>query len=79
MGSLTDNLTTFVVLPDPRGFAPNGPANWASGFLPASHQATAMQALLDRAGTPVLGVVLNRTPVNQLNSYYKQYSAYYSG
>ena len=36
-------------------------------------------ALLDRAGTPVLGVVLNRTPVNQLNSYYKQYSAYYSG
>ena len=37
------------------------------------------KALLDRAGTPVLGVVLNRTPVNQLNSYYKQYSAYYSG
>jgi tyrosine-protein kinase Etk/Wzc len=37
------------------------------------------KALLDRAGTPVLGVVLNRTPVKQLNSYYKQYSAYYSG
>jgi polysaccharide biosynthesis transport protein len=37
------------------------------------------KALLDRAGTPILGVVLNRTPVNQLNSYYKQYSAYYSG
>ena len=36
------------------------------------------KALLDRAGTPILGVVLNRTPVNQLNSYYKQYSAYYS-
>jgi polysaccharide biosynthesis transport protein len=37
------------------------------------------KALLDRAGTPVLGVVLNRTPVKQLNSYYKQYSSYYSG
>jgi succinoglycan biosynthesis transport protein ExoP len=37
------------------------------------------KALLDRSGTPVLGVVLNRTPVKQLNSYYKQYSAYYSG
>jgi polysaccharide biosynthesis transport protein len=37
------------------------------------------KALLDRAGTPILGVVLNRTPVKQLNSYYKHYSAYYSG
>src|SRR6266446_5935895 len=40
LGSLTDNLPTFVVLPDPRGFAPNGPANWGSGFLPAAHQGT---------------------------------------
>jgi hypothetical protein len=40
LGSLNDNLPTFVVLPDPRGFAPNGPANWASGFLPAAHQGT---------------------------------------
>src|SRR5678816_2849752 len=35
------------------------------------------KAILERAGTPILGVVLNRTPVKQLNSYYKQYSAYY--
>src|SRR5882762_1108454 len=27
LGALTDNLPTFVVLPDVRGFAPNGPAN----------------------------------------------------
>ena len=40
LGSLTDNLPTFVVLPDLRGFAPNGPANWSSGFLPATHQGT---------------------------------------
>src|SRR6266487_1622763 len=40
LGSLTDHLPTFVVLPDPRGFAPNGPANWSSGFLPAAHQGT---------------------------------------
>src|SRR5439155_56557 len=40
LGSMTDNLPTFVVLPDPRGFAPNGPANWSSGFLPAAHQGT---------------------------------------
>ena len=36
------------------------------------------KAILDRAGTPVVGVVLNRTPVKHLNAYYKQYSAYYS-
>jgi len=35
------------------------------------------KAILERAGTPIVGVVLNRTPVKQLNSYYKQYSAYY--
>jgi hypothetical protein len=40
LGSLTDNLPAFVVLPDARGFAPNGPANWGSGFLPAAHQGT---------------------------------------
>ncbi|HEV3116512.1 MAG TPA: DUF1501 domain-containing protein [Gemmataceae bacterium] len=40
LGSLTQNLPAFVVLPDSRGFAPNGPANWSSGFLPASYQGT---------------------------------------
>ena len=40
LGSMNDNLPTFVVLPDSRGFAPNGPANWSAGFLPAAHQGT---------------------------------------
>ncbi len=40
LGRLTDDLPTFVVLPDSRGFAPNGPANWSAGFLPATHQGT---------------------------------------
>jgi succinoglycan biosynthesis transport protein ExoP len=35
------------------------------------------KTLLERSGTPILGVVLNRTPVKQLNSHYKQYSGYY--
>jgi hypothetical protein len=38
LGSLNDNLPAFVVLPDARGFPPNGPANWSAGFLPAEHQ-----------------------------------------
>ena len=40
LGSISDNLPTFVVLPDHRGFASNGPKNWSSAFLPAQHQGT---------------------------------------
>ena len=40
LGSMTSDLPTFVVLPDSRGFAPNGPGNWTAGFLPAAHQGT---------------------------------------
>ncbi len=47
LGSLNNNLPTLVVLPDPRGFPPNGPSNWSAGFLPAAHQATMI-----RVGSP---------------------------
>lgn len=40
LGSLNDNLPTFVVLPDSRGFAPGGPKNWSAGFLPSAFQGT---------------------------------------
>ncbi len=43
LGSLNENLPTFVVLPDHRGFASNGPKNWDSGFLPAEHQGTILR------------------------------------
>jgi hypothetical protein len=44
LGSANKNLPTLVVLPDPRGYPPNGPANWSAGFLPAAHQATMIRA-----------------------------------
>lgn len=40
LGTLNDNLPTFVVLPDHRGYASNGPKNWSSAFLPAHTQGT---------------------------------------
>jgi hypothetical protein len=40
LGSMNENLPTFVVLPDHRGFASNGQKNWDSAFLPAQHQGT---------------------------------------
>jgi hypothetical protein len=44
LGSMNKDLPTFVVLPDSRGFAPNGPGNWSAGFLPAAHQGTIIRA-----------------------------------
>jgi hypothetical protein len=38
LGSMADNLPTFVVLPDSRSLPTGGATNWSSGFLPARHQ-----------------------------------------
>ncbi len=43
LGKVTDNVPTFVVLPDSRGFGPGGPKNWTAGFLPSTHQGTLVQ------------------------------------
>lgn len=40
LGSMNENLPTFVVLPDHRGFASGGTKNWHAAFLPAQHQGT---------------------------------------
>jgi len=40
LGCETDNLPTFVVLPDPRGLPYNQKGNFTSGFLPVTHQGT---------------------------------------
>jgi Protein of unknown function (DUF1501) len=42
LGTLNEDLPTFVVLPDHRGYASNGPKNWDSAFLPTQHQGTAI-------------------------------------
>ncbi|MFN0055288.1 MAG: DUF1501 domain-containing protein [Planctomycetales bacterium] len=40
LGYDNDQLPTFVVLPDPRGWPNGGSNNWSNGFLPAEHQGT---------------------------------------
>ena len=42
LGSLNENLPTFVVLPDVRGLPYNQRGNFSSGFLPVTHQGTAI-------------------------------------
>jgi hypothetical protein len=43
LGSENDNLPSFVVLPDHRGFASNGVKNWDAAFLPAQHSGTVIR------------------------------------
>jgi len=41
LGTVTESLPAFVVLPDPRGAPSGGASSWSSGFLPATHQGVA--------------------------------------
>ena len=43
LGCETDELPSYVVLPDARGFPAGGTINWSNGFLPAQHQGVAFQ------------------------------------
>ncbi len=44
MGNETEDLPTYVVIPDPRGQPAGGSINWSNGFLPARHQGVQMKS-----------------------------------
>jgi hypothetical protein len=44
MGSETDDLPSYIVIPDPRGLPAGGSINWTNGFLPARHQGVIMRS-----------------------------------
>jgi hypothetical protein len=50
LGSLNDNLPSFVVMTDPRGGPIGSASNWSAGFMPAAHQGTLFRA----QGSPLL-------------------------
>lgn len=43
LGSASQDLPAFVVLPDPRGLPAGGAINWTAGFLPATQQGVAFR------------------------------------
>ena len=49
LGSETDNLPAFIVIPDSRGLPAGGSINWSNGFLPARYQGVIMRS----KGTPI--------------------------
>jgi hypothetical protein len=50
LGTLADNLPTFVVLPDARGLPYNNKGNFTAGFLPVQHQGTVVNT---KGGEPI--------------------------
>jgi hypothetical protein len=50
LGSLNDNLPSFVVMTDPRGGPIGSASNWSAGYMPAASQGT----LFRSQGTPIL-------------------------
>lgn len=44
LGNETDDLPTYVVIPDTRGLPAGGSINWTNGFLPARHQGVVIRS-----------------------------------
>jgi Protein of unknown function (DUF1501) len=44
LGSESDDLPSFVVIPDARGYPAGGTINWSNGFLPARHQGVTLRS-----------------------------------
>ncbi len=64
LGNETDDLPSYVVLPDARGLPAGGTINWSNGFLPAQHQGVAFQS----KGSPIYDLF----PSRQVNATQEQ-------
>lgn len=63
LGSQSDNLPAYVVMPQPEGTPEGGTPCWGSGFLPAVYQGT----LLRSGPSPTLHLNPRTTPERQRN------------
>jgi Protein of unknown function (DUF1501) len=78
LGSASDDLPAFVVIPDAREFPAGGAINWSNGFLPARHQGVVIRpqgepiddlfparpvAAASEAGTRELVAAMNRSHI----------------
>jgi hypothetical protein len=52
LGTLNENLPSYVVMLDPRGGPTTGPPNWSSGYMPAVYQGTVLRT----SGEPILNL-----------------------
>lgn len=52
LGTLNQNLPSYVVMLDPRGGPTTGAPNWSSGYMPAVYQGTVLRT----SGNPILNL-----------------------
>lgn len=74
LGSETDELPSYVVIPDTRGLPAGGSINWSNGFLPARHQGvimrskgTAVDDLFPEQAIPESREIASRKLLHQIN------------
>lgn len=80
LGSANHNLPSFVVLCDNNGRPVNGPRNWGSGFIPASHQGVRINGTNDE---PIANLNLpqgetwdhQRAKLDLLNAFNREHAA----
>jgi hypothetical protein len=83
LGTLNQNLPSYVVMLDPRGGPISGAANWSAGFMPASYQGTVFRA----SGQPILNLdsaagltpPMQRDLINTANALNAQHLARHPG
>jgi hypothetical protein len=77
MGTLNENLPSFVVMTDPRGGPIGSASNWSSGYMPASYQGTLFRSggtpLLDLATPPGVSAQTQRHGLDLLKSLNEQH------
>lgn len=75
LGAESDDLPSYVVIPDPRGVPAGGSINWTNGFLPARHQGVVVRSqgqaiadLVPARPVPASTERASRTLLEQLNA-----------
>ena len=81
LGTMNENLPSFVAIADPRGRPQAGPNNWGSGFLPAAFQGTAFSAAEPPQNLRAMGARenSNKTAVDLLAKLNREHLARYPG
>jgi hypothetical protein len=82
LGTMNENLPTFIAVQDVRGEPPNGKANWSNGFLPAQHQAVslaAQQPLRNLARPEVISAAEDQATRNFLRTMNTEHAARHPG
>lgn len=77
LGSINENLPSFVVMTDPRGGPIGSASNWSAGYMPAAYQGTLFRSvgspLLDLATPPGVSDSLQRESLDLLQRMNRQH------